>query len=181
MMPSAIALFSSSRRHGNTGRLIDRIASELNIEVVDLASLRMSSYDYEHRNRDDDFEPLMKRVLEHEQILFATPIYWYAVSPAMKVFIDRISDFLELPDLLSEGRRLRGKTAYVVCTSISDEPSAAFMTAFRETFDYLGMRFGGVAHVNCDDGYLPATRDAEALKLAAIVREAIHVPGRARS
>jgi multimeric flavodoxin WrbA len=175
-MLSAIALFSSSRRRGNTGRLIDRIALELNIEVVDLAGQRISSYDYEHLNRDDDFEPLMKRVLDHEQIIFATPIYWYAVSPAMKVFIDRISDLLELPDLKSEGRRLRGKTAYVVCTSISDEPSAAFMQAWRETFEYLGMRFGGVAHVNCQDGYLSAAHDPEALKLAALVREAIPVP-----
>jgi multimeric flavodoxin WrbA len=170
-MRSAIALFSSSRRHGNTGQLLDRIASELNIEVVDLASLRISSYDYQHLNRDDDFEPLMKRVLEHEQIIFATPIYWYAVSPAMKVFLDRISDLLELPDLQSEGRRLRGKTAYVVCTSIDDEPSASFMQAFRETFDYLGMPYGGVVHANCQQGYLPATHDAEALKFAAFVRE----------
>jgi multimeric flavodoxin WrbA len=83
---ATIALFSSSRRHGNTGQLMDRIASELDIEVVDLARQRMSPYDYEHLNRNDDFEPLMARVLAHEQIIFATPIYWYAVSPAMKVF-----------------------------------------------------------------------------------------------
>jgi multimeric flavodoxin WrbA len=126
-MLSTIALLSSSRRLGNTGQLIDRIALELNIEVVDLAGQRMSSYDYDHLNRNDDFEPLMKRVLAHDQIIFATPIYWYAVSPAMKIFLDRISDLLELPDLLSEGRRLRGKKAYVVCTSISNEPSVAFM------------------------------------------------------
>jgi hypothetical protein len=81
-MLSTIALFSSSRRRGNTGQLIERIALELNIEVVDLASQRMSSYDYEHLNRNDDFEPLMRRVLEHDQIIFATPIYWVAVSPA---------------------------------------------------------------------------------------------------
>ncbi len=172
-MLSTIALFSSSRRRGNTGQLIDRIAFELNIEVVDLASLRVSSYDYEHMNRNDDFEPLMQRVLTHDQIIFATPIYWYAVSPAMKVFLDRISDFLELPDLLSDGRRLRGKNAYVVCTSICDEPSAEFMGAFRETFDYLGMPFGGVTHVNCRDGYLPAVHDAEAVGFAALVRSAI--------
>src|SRR5271165_6423572 len=115
----------------------------------------------------------MRRVLEHDQIIFATPIYWYSVSPAMKVFLDRISDYLELSDLLPEGRRLRGKNAYVVCTSISDEPSAAFIDAFRETFDYLGMRFGGVAHVNCQDGYLPDTHDSEALKFAALVSEAV--------
>jgi len=65
IMLSTIALLSSSRRLGNTGQLIDRIASELNIEVVDLASQRFSAYDYEHRNRNDDFEPLMKRVLAH--------------------------------------------------------------------------------------------------------------------
>jgi hypothetical protein len=39
-MLGAIALFSSSRRRGNTGKLIDRIALELNIEVVDLAGQR---------------------------------------------------------------------------------------------------------------------------------------------
>jgi multimeric flavodoxin WrbA len=147
-MRSTIALLSSSRRLGNTGRLIDRIAADLNIEVVDLTRLRMSSYDYDHLNRNDDFEPLMKRVLAHEQIIFASPIYWYAVSPAMKVFLDRLSDLLELPDLRSEGRRLRGKNAYVACTSSCDEPSAQFMGAFRETFDYLGMHFGGAVHVN---------------------------------
>ena len=171
MLPT-IALFSSSRRRGNTGQLMDRIASELGIEVVDLASQRISAYDYDHRNREDDFEPLMRRVLAHDQIIFATPIYWYAASPAMKVFLDRLSDFLELPDLLPEGRRLRGKTAYVVCTSICEEPSPTFMAAFLETFDYLGMGFGGVAHVNCQEGILPTMHESIAAAFAARVREA---------
>ena len=172
-MLSTIALLSSSRRLGNTGQLTDRIALELNIEVVDLAALRMSSFDYHHLNRNDDFEPVMKRVLAHDQIIFATPVYWHAVSPAMKVFLDRISDFRELPDLLCEGRRLRGKNAYVVCTSISDEPSAAFLGAFLDTFGYLSMHFGGVAHLNCRDGYLPAMHDSAAAAFATRVREAV--------
>jgi multimeric flavodoxin WrbA len=174
-MRDTIALFASSRRNGNTGRFMDRIASELSIEVVDLASLRMTAYDYDHLNRHDDFEPLMERVLCHEQIIFATPIYWYGVSPAMKVFLDRLSDLLELPDLLAAGRRLRGKDAYVVCTSVCDAPSPAFMGAFRETFDYLGMSFGGMAHANCVEGYLPAVHDAEALAFATLVRGADRV------
>jgi hypothetical protein len=45
------------------------------------------------------------------------------------------------------------------------------MGAFRETFHYLGMHFGGVVHVNCQDGYLPAVHDSEALAFAALVRE----------
>jgi multimeric flavodoxin WrbA len=171
-MLSTIALFSSSRRLGNTGQLLDRIALELDIEVVDLTSQRISPYDYDHSNRNDDFEPLMRRLLEHDQIIFASPIYWYAVSPAMKVFLDRISDLLELPDLLSEGRRLWGKNAYVVCTSICEEPSVEFMGAFLETFGYLGMHFGGVAHVNCHEGHLPAMYESMATAFAAVVKEA---------
>ena len=171
-MLRTIALFSSSRRRGNTGQLTDRIASQLNIEVVHLEALRISAFDYEHRNRDDDFEPLMQRVLDHDQVLFASPVYWYSVPPAMKTFLDRISDYLELPDLLAQGRRLRGKKAYVICTSISDEPSAAFLGAFRETFDYLGMTFGGIIHAKCEDGYEPAHHDGNALRFAALVRTA---------
>jgi multimeric flavodoxin WrbA len=169
-MINAIALFSSSRRNGNTGALMDRIAAELGIEIIDLATKRLSAYDYEHRNRDDDFEPLMKRVLEFDQLIFASPVYWYAVSPAMKLFLDRVSDFLVLPDLLNDGRRLRGKEAYVVCTSVYDEVPAPFIGAFTDTFEYLGLRFGGVAHANCSDGYVPAKHDAVARTFAELVR-----------
>ena len=151
---------------------MDRIALSLDIEVVDLGGLRLSAYDYDHANRDDDFEPLMRRVLAHDQIVFASPIYWYAASPPMKVFLDRISDFLDLPDLIPEGRRLRGKNAYLVCTSICDEPSPEFVGAFVETFTYLGMRFGGVAHANCHDGFSPGLHDPVAAAFAAVVRDA---------
>ena len=71
----------------------------------------------------------------------------------MKKFLDRISDLLELPHLLDTGRRLRGKTAYVLCSSVSKEVSNSFISAFEETFDYLGMFYGGYIHAKCDEGY----------------------------
>lgn len=169
-MPEAIALFSSSRRNGNTGRFLDRIAAELSIEIVDLGSMRMSQYDYEHRNRSDDFEPLMKRVLAFDKIILASPVYWYAVSPPLKVFLDRITDLLDLPDLIDDGRRLRGKTGFVVTTSIYDVVPKSFIGSLTDSFDYLGMRFGGVAHVNCRDGYVPSIHDAEASEFARLVK-----------
>jgi len=170
-VPDAIALFASARRHGNTGRFMDRIAAQLGIEVVDLAALRMAAYDYDHGNRGDDFEPLMRRVLEYPQLIFASPVYCYAVSPPMKVFFDRITDFLDLPELRDEARRLRGKTGYVVCTSIYDQAPPSFLGAFRDNFEYFGMRFGGVAHVNCADGYHPARHDEAAFAFARIVED----------
>ena len=170
-MASAIALFGSARRHGNTGAFMHRIAAELDIEVVDLGALRIAPYDYAHGHRDDDFEPLLRRVLAFEHLVFASPVYWYAVSSPMKAFLDRITDFLDLPELLDEGRRLRGKTGHVVCTSIYDEAPKPFVDAFRDTFEYLGMRLGAVAHVNCVSGYDPARHDAAALEFARALRE----------
>jgi multimeric flavodoxin WrbA len=148
---------------------MDRIAKELRIDVVDLAIKNISPYDYEHRNRADDFEPLMKRVLESDQVIFATPVYWYAVSPPMKVFLDRIADFLDLPDLQDQGRSLRGKTAYIVCTSVYEEVPASFLASFEDTLGYLGIRLCGVAHANCRDGYDATKHDTEAARFARLV------------
>ena len=44
------------------------------------------------------------------------------------------------------------------------------MGAFRETFGYLGMHLGGVVHINCRDGYLPAAHDSAAVAFATVVR-----------
>ncbi len=158
-MDSTIALFSSARRHGNTGQLMDRVADAGNVEVIDLAEKDIAPYDYEHRNRSDDFEPLMERLLDYKQIVFASPVYWYSCTPQMKAFLDRITDFLDLPELLEKGRGLRGKVGYVVCTSVYDEVAPAFLDMFRSTFGYLGMTFGGYLHVNCEAGY--GARDHE--------------------
>ncbi len=165
----AIALFASARRGGNTGRLMDCIAAPLDIEVVDLARLRLAPYDYEHRNRGDDFEPLMMRVLEHEHLIFASPVYCYAVTPPMKAFFDRITDFLDLEELREHARRLRNKIAYVVCTSIYDRPPNSFVGAFADNFAYFGMRFGGTAHVNCESGYDASAAAAEAERFTKLL------------
>jgi multimeric flavodoxin WrbA len=169
-MLSTIALFGSSRRSGNTGQFMDHIAEMLGVEVVDLGQLQISAYDYEHRNRGDDFEPLMNRVFEFENIIIATPVYWYSVSPPVKVFLDRISDYLDIPDLLASGRRLRGKSGYLVCTSVVKRVPEPIVSAMTDTFTYLGMRFGGVAHANCSDGYARDLHDAEVREFVRLIR-----------
>ena len=145
-MTDAIVLFSSARRNGNTGTLTDRVAKELDLEVIDLGEKNISPFDYKHRNRGDDFEPLMERAVRSQHIVFASPIYWYSVPPSMKAFIDRISDYLDVPDLLEKGRVLRGKTGYVICTSVKDAPDEVFLDMFRQVFAYFGMAFGGYLH-----------------------------------
>jgi len=154
-MNKTIAIFASARRNGNTGKLIDWIASELNIDIIDLSEKNISPYDYEHKNVNDDFIPLMNDLLKYKNILFVTPVYWYAASAQMKIFIDRTSDFLDVEELKNIGRRLRNKTAYIVCTSISREADRSFLNSFKDTFKYLGMNYGGHVHSNCENSYSP--------------------------
>ncbi len=98
----------------------------------------------------------MNQLLGHEKIIFSTPVYWYAASAQMKVFIDRTSYFLDLEELKDMGRRLRSKTAYIVCTSISKEADPSFLNAFKDTFEYLGINYGGHVHANGENGYTPS-------------------------
>jgi len=177
-MGSAIALFGSSRRHGNTGQLVDHIAAQLDIEVVDLGRMHISPYDYEHRNRGDDFEPLMKRVLEFDHIIVGSPVYWYSVSPPVKVFLDRITDYLDIPELLDDGRRLRGKTGHIVCTSIYDSAPPSFLEALTATFKFLGMQIGGMVHANCSEGYSRPTHESEIEAFARLISASRYVEGR---
>ena len=152
-MNSTVAVFSSSRSNGNTERLLSSVASKINIDIIDLSEYTFSEYDYDHKNQDDDFLPLMNKVIAYEKIIFASPVYWYSVTLTMKKFLDRISDLLELPHILDTGRRLRGKTAFVLSSSVSKEVSNSFISAFEETFEYLGMSYGGCIHATCDEGY----------------------------
>jgi multimeric flavodoxin WrbA len=150
-----IAIFASARRDGNTGKLIDWIAGELDIDIIDLGEKNISPFDYEHKNINDDFLPLLDELLTYNNIIFVTPVYWYAASAQMKIFIDRTSDLLDVEELKSIGRRLKNKTAYVVCTSISPEADSSFLNAFKDTFEYLSINYGGHIHADCENGYEP--------------------------
>ena len=169
-MKDTIAVFGGARRNGNTGKLIDWIADTLKINVIDLAEKDISPYDYEHKNINDDFIPLMNQLLEHQKIIFVTPIYWFSASAQMKIFIDRTSDFLDVEELKDIGRRLRNKTGYVVCTSVSSEADSSFLNTFKDTFGYLGMNYGGHIHANCENDYQPERYKEDVEQLVRLVK-----------
>jgi multimeric flavodoxin WrbA len=153
-MSNTVAVFASARANGNTKKLIEWISNELGTHVIDLSEKNISPYDYEHKNLNDDFIPVINEILQYENIIFATPIYWYAASAQMKVFIDRTTDLLDLEELKDIGRQLRTKTSYIACTSASNEADSAFLTTSKNTFTYLGMDYGGHIHANCAQGFM---------------------------
>lgn len=115
--------------------------------MIDLNDYHFSYFDYEHRNRDDDFIPLMRKITDdYDVFIFATPVYWYSMSGIMKVFFDRLSDLLSIEKDI--GRRLRMKSMAVVSCSESQDSDEHFWIPFKKSADYLGMKYLANTHLS---------------------------------
>ncbi|SEP92924.1 flavodoxin family protein [Flavobacterium urocaniciphilum] len=149
MKNSKVIIVGSSRNNGNTTKIIETIANENEFDIVNLNDYQFSYYDYENKNREDDFLPLMKKIIEnYETLIFATPIYWYNMSGIMKVFFDRISDLLTIEKEL--GRQLRGKNMAVIANTSDEELDYDFFLPFRKSAEYLGMNYLGDVYINAN-------------------------------
>ena len=149
MENKAVIILGSSRKNGNTTKIVDEVSKEHGIEVINLSDFNISYYDYESKNKEDDFLPLIRRILEeYDTLIFATPIYLYNMSGIMKMFFDRFSDLIRIEK--ETGRKLRGKKIGVISNSHDNEIEESFYIPFKKTADYLGMEYLGHAHFNAN-------------------------------
>jgi multimeric flavodoxin WrbA len=119
------------------------------MDVVNLSDYSFSYYDYESKNRDDDFFELAKGLItNYDTLIFATPVYWYSMSGIMKVFFDRFSDLIRIEK--ETGRKLRGKKMAVISNSHDSALDFDFYIPFKKSADYLGMTYLGDRHFNAD-------------------------------
>jgi len=139
-MNNPIIIFGSSRSGGDTRKAIDELNSDGTIPIVELRNLDITPYDYDHKNQNDDYLPLMEKVVTHDQIILATPVYWYTMSATMKIFIDRLSDLLRLRQDLGRGL---AQTEVYVLTSYSTTVPQGFEESFSQTCAYMDMIYNG--------------------------------------
>ncbi|MBB64521.1 MAG: FMN reductase [Waddliaceae bacterium] len=140
MKKDPLVIYGSSREEGNTRHALSLVLNEHPHEFIDLRSLDISYFDYTHANEGDDFLSVAEKMLSHEKIILATPVYWYTMSAMMKTFIDRWSDLITIRKEM--GRALKGKWVYVVSSYGSEYP-CGFEDPFRLTCQYLDMHYGG--------------------------------------
>jgi multimeric flavodoxin WrbA len=144
-MNNPIIIFGSSRSDGETAKVVKEIiGQESNIPVIDLSKLNITPYDYQHRNKNDDYIPLIKQIITHDLIILATPIYWYSVSAQMKIFIDRLSDLITYAKEL--GRNLRGKRLFVI-SSFNTSIPRNFEEPIKNTCEYMGIKYEGCSFI----------------------------------
>lgn len=135
-----IILVGSSKNDGDIMSAVKMVIHDNKIPIIDLNTKSISYFDYEHKNKGDDFIPLAEVMVKHNPIILATPVYWYTMSAVMKTFIDRWSDLLEIRKDI--GRRLAGKDLYVVTSYASDFPRS-FEEPFAQICGYLEMNYKG--------------------------------------
>ncbi|RDW22376.1 flavodoxin family protein [Oceanobacillus arenosus] len=93
----------------------------------------------------DDHEKLITQMLEHDIIVFATPIYWYGLSGPMKIFIDRWSQIMKTPHFSHFRGDLKQKQAYLIAVG-GDNPRVKglpLIQQFNYICQYYGMTFAG--------------------------------------
>ena len=151
-MKKPIIIFGSSRSNGNTFKAVELVLNKIHeAEFINLADYNVSDFDYEHKNKNDDFMKLIGNLLNYKTVILATPVYWYTMSATMKRFVDRLSDLLSTDKDI--GKLLRKKNLAIVSSySIHPEGKDGFEQIFINTAKYLDMNYlGCYFHYSGDD------------------------------
>lgn len=140
-----VVIVGSSRAKGDTFKVSSQLIEKAQWDLINLSDYKFGYYDYTNKNKKDDYLDLMNEIiLKYDTLIFATPVYWYAMSGIMKVFFDRITDLLTVEKGL--GRKLRGKKMAVISSSTGDHLNENFWIPFVKTADYLGIKYLGNRH-----------------------------------
>jgi len=145
MESELVIIQGSARTNGDTKFFSQKLAEKLKADLIELKDLSIGHYDYDHKNSDDDFLPLIRQLIKYKVWIIATPIYWYSMSGRTKVFLDRLSDLLQTEKAL--GRQLRGKSLATFSVSNDDDVPDSFFKPLILTADYLGMHYLGDTHL----------------------------------
>ena len=144
-MTLPLVILGSARADGETRRAVDLAFPSGTAELVMLPNFSIGGYDYRHFNANDAFGHIAPKMAAADRIVFATPVYWYAMSAPLKIFFDRLTDMTE--NLRALGKSLRDKSAWMIATGTETVLPEGFEVPFARTAGYFGMRYRGCAYL----------------------------------
>ncbi|MGV0996047.1 flavodoxin family protein [Empedobacter falsenii] len=137
-MNKQIIINGSHNRNGDTTKLIQEIYPEIaSLKLIDY-TIEIYNYDETYSDKDQFLE-IINQIIEFEEIIFATPVYWYSMSSLMKIFFDRLTDLISSQETI--GRKLMGKKVRVITSSIGNHLDDNFFLPFIETANYLHLEY----------------------------------------
>ncbi|MFD2924713.1 flavodoxin family protein [Halobacillus naozhouensis] len=146
---SVAVIYGGTRSNGNTEQLTERVIGEMEAEKILLKDYDIKPIeDYRHHEAgfpkvEDDYKQLIDRMLSHDVVIFATPIYWYGMSGTLKNFIDRWSQSMkEYPNFK---KKMSEMQTYIVAVG-GDAPfikGLPLVQQFHYIFSFAGASFEG--------------------------------------
>ncbi|MCM2535794.1 flavodoxin family protein [Neobacillus pocheonensis] len=144
-------IYGGTRQNGNTELLTEQVVQGIVTEkiylrdhtILPIEDMRHSQDGFQERN--DDYNSILDRIMPHNILLFATPIYWYSMSGTMKNFIDRWSQTLRDPKYPDFKNKMASKKAFVIAVG-GDDPTIKglpMIQQFKHIFDFMGTDFEG--------------------------------------
>lgn len=148
-----LILFSSANKQGNTAKTIEHVIQYHSSEIVDIDRLTITPYNYQNSYPVDDFYPLVDKILAADNIVFASPVYWYSVTAPMKALIDRLTELLDVANLKPKARALENKRGFLLTSSGKAQICPVFLGLFQGLFEYFNIEFCATLHAACHEGY----------------------------
>jgi len=140
MTEKPLVILASARKQSDTKDFLNTVFADNDYDLVDLLDFYISPYSYlNNYPGTDDFLKIIDELINHKVIVFATPVYWYAMSGIMKTFFDRFTDIVTTKKHL--GRQLQGKSTFLLAVGAEEELPNGFEIPFKLTSEYLHMRY----------------------------------------
>ncbi|HTH82934.1 MAG TPA: NAD(P)H-dependent oxidoreductase [Mucilaginibacter sp.] len=145
MENKSLVILGSNRKNSLTERITRQALQQTGYDLIDLLDHKIAHYSYDgNYPPDDEFETIISKILPYDNLIFATPVYWYSMSGVMKVFFDRLTDLITIRK--EEGKQLRGKTASMIAVGVDHAIPDGFETPFKHTSAYLGINYKGCTY-----------------------------------
>jgi putative NADPH-quinone reductase len=140
METKPLIILGSARHDSDTKKLVHVLFPAGNVKVLDLLDYIIYPYSYEGRYpADDRFTEVCNFIRQHEQVVFCTPVYWYAMSGLMKIFFDRLTDLVTIQK--KTGRSMAGKETYMLAVGAEEALPPGFEVPFKLTSACFDMAY----------------------------------------
>ncbi|MBB4684500.1 flavodoxin family protein [Amycolatopsis jiangsuensis] len=147
-------LLGAARAGGNTEMLARRAAKELPAAVrqrwIRLPEKPLPPFDDRrhaeggHPDPEGNERLLMDATFAASDLVLASPVYWYSVSAATKLYLDYWSGWIRVAGAEFKPR-MRGKTLWgVTVLNETEREAEPLVGMLRLCAHYLGMHWGGV-------------------------------------
>ena len=136
----SLVILGTARDDSNTMKAILAFCPFKDYELIDLRKYKISHYRYDPSgNENDDFLKIAMKMQVADNIIFATPVYWYSMSGILKIFFDRLTDLLSTHKHI--GKSLKGKSTFLISTGTDPTLPEGFETPFKRTSEYFDMQY----------------------------------------